>query len=48
MKGSKKQVEEARKLLQERVKLFDDMITKTVDVDKKHHKALIGSGGRCS
>ena len=23
----------------------DDSITKTVEVDKKHHKALIGSGG---
>ncbi|MBE7182353.1 MAG: hypothetical protein INR71_14315, partial [Terriglobus roseus] len=46
LKGSKKSVEEAKRLLEEKVKIFDDTITKTVDVDKKHHKALIGSGGK--
>ncbi|KAF2098338.1 hypothetical protein NA57DRAFT_77128 [Rhizodiscina lignyota] len=45
LKGSKKQVEEAKKLLQERVKVFDETVTKTIEVDKKHHKSLIGSGG---
>ena len=45
IKGTKKQVEEAKKQLEERAKVFDSSITKTISVDKKHHKALIGSGG---
>lgn len=48
LQGNKKQVEETRKLLEEKVKVFDDTITKSIEVEKKHHKALIGSGGRCS
>ena len=46
IKGTKKSVEEAKKLLEERAKVFDDSVTKSIDVDKKHHKALIGSGGK--
>ena len=46
LKGSKKQVEDAKKLLEQRAKVFDSSITKHVDVDKKYHKALIGSGGK--
>ncbi|KAL9128514.1 MAG: hypothetical protein Q9217_002810 [Psora testacea] len=45
LKGSKKQVEEARKILEQRAKAFDDTIMKSVEVDRKYHKALIGSGG---
>ena len=47
LKGTKKQVEEAKKLLDQRAKTFDESITRTLEVDKKHHKALIGSGGTC-
>lgn len=46
LRGAKKQVEEARKMLEEKVKVFDDTITRTVDIEKKHHKALIGTGGK--
>ena len=46
LKGTKKQVEEAKKLLEQRAKIFDDSITRSIDVDKKYHKALIGSGGK--
>ncbi len=46
IKGTKKSVEEAKKLLEERAKVFDDSVTKSIDVEKKHHKALIGSGGK--
>ena len=46
VKGTKKSVEEAKKLLEERAKVFDDSVAKSIDVDKKHHKALIGSGGK--
>jgi len=45
LKGTKKQVEDAKKLLEPRVKVFDDSVTRLIDVDKKYHKALIGSGG---
>ena len=46
LKGSKKQVEEAKRILEQRAKIFDSSITRHVDVDKKYHKALIGSGGK--
>lgn len=46
VKGTKKQVEEATKLFQQKAKVFDDTISKTVEIDKKFHKALIGAGGK--
>ena len=46
LKGSKKQVEDAKKLLEQRAQIFDSSITRLVEVDKKYHKALIGSGGK--
>ena len=45
LKGTAKQVENAKKLLEQKVKIFDDSITRSIDIDKKHHRALIGSGG---
>ena len=45
LKGTKKQVEEAKKLLEQKIKVFDDSVTRSIDIDKKYHKALIGSGG---
>ncbi|KAL5048293.1 hypothetical protein BDW71DRAFT_27825 [Aspergillus fruticulosus] len=45
IKGTKKQVEEAKKILQQRSSEFDATVTKTINVDKKHHKSLIGGGG---
>ncbi|EAW11303.1 putative RNA binding effector protein Scp160 [Aspergillus clavatus NRRL 1] len=45
IKGTKQQVEEAKKILQQRSSEFDAIVTKTIDVDKKYHKALIGGGG---
>lgn len=45
IKGTKKQVEEAKKILEQRAKEFDSIVTKSIEVDKKHHKALIGGGG---
>jgi transcription antitermination factor NusA-like protein len=46
LKGTKKQVEEAKKLLQERAKVFDDTVVKTIDVDRRHHRTLIGGSGK--
>lgn len=48
IKGTKKQVDEAKKLLEQKVKLFDESIIKSIEVDKKYHKALIGPGGKFS
>ncbi|KKA27314.1 hypothetical protein TD95_004008 [Thielaviopsis punctulata] len=45
IKGTKAQVQAAEKLLKEQRAVFEDTIVKTLDVDRKHHKALIGAGG---
>ncbi|KYK55038.1 RNA binding effector protein [Drechmeria coniospora] len=45
IKGTSSQVAQARKILEEKRAVFDDTVTQSIDVDKKHHKALIGSGG---
>ncbi|KAL1388390.1 hypothetical protein HDK64DRAFT_269607 [Phyllosticta capitalensis] len=45
IKGTKKQVEDAKKLLEQKAKVFDETVVRTIDVDKKFHKALIGSSG---
>ncbi|KAL9000740.1 MAG: hypothetical protein Q9169_000776 [Polycauliona sp. 2 TL-2023] len=45
IKGTKKQVEEAKRLLEQKAKTFDDTISRYINVDKKYHKELIGSGG---
>ena len=46
IKGTKEQVEHAKKVLEQRAKEFDSIVTKTINVDKSHHKALIGGGGK--
>ncbi len=48
IKGTKKQVEEAKTMLERRAKVFDDTIVRTLQVDKKFHKAIIGAGGKCT
>ncbi|KAJ5349042.1 K Homology domain type 1 [Penicillium brevicompactum] len=45
VKGTKQQVAEAKKILQQRASEFDATVTKSIDVEKKWHKALIGGGG---
>lgn len=46
IKGTKSQVAAAKKLLDEKKAVFDDTVTKTIDVEKKYHKTLIGAGGK--
>lgn len=46
IKGTKTQVAEAKKLLEEKKAIFDDTVVKTIEVDRKYHKALIGTGGK--
>ena len=45
LRGSKKQVEDARRLFEQRATIFDETVSKTIEVGKEHHKALIGAGG---
>ncbi|KAM3486393.1 hypothetical protein MY8738_000609 [Beauveria namnaoensis] len=45
IKGTASQVAKAKKALEEKRAVFDDTVVKTVDVDKKHHRALIGASG---
>ncbi|KAH6647317.1 hypothetical protein BKA67DRAFT_662120 [Truncatella angustata] len=45
IKGTKSQVAEAKKIIEEKKAVFEDSVTKTVEVDKKWHKVLIGPGG---
>ncbi|KAI1132809.1 putative RNA binding effector protein Scp160 [Nemania abortiva] len=45
IRGSKQQVAAAKKILEEKKAIFDDTISKTLEVDRKWHKNLIGPGG---
>lgn len=45
LKGTKKAVEDAKRILQQRAKIFDDTVVETLDVDRKHHRTLIGGSG---
>lgn len=48
IKGTKTQVAEAKKLIEEKKNEFESTVTKSVEVDKKHHGVLIGPGGKLS
>ncbi|KAG4420051.1 hypothetical protein IFR04_006810 [Cadophora malorum] len=45
IKGTSSQVAQARKLIDAKRDVFDTTVTKTLEVEKKHHRALIGAGG---
>ncbi|KAF4637215.1 hypothetical protein G7Y89_g867 [Cudoniella acicularis] len=45
IKGSKAQVAQAKKLIEEKKEIFDNTVTKTLEVEKKYHGALIGPQG---
>lgn len=45
IKGTKTQVAQAKKLLEEKKNVFDSTVSKTLDVNKKYHSALIGTRG---
>ena len=46
VKGTKQQVVDAKKLLEAKAKVYDETVTRTIEVDKELHRALIGSGGK--
>ncbi|KAL7621934.1 hypothetical protein AAE478_007434 [Parahypoxylon ruwenzoriense] len=45
IKGTKAQVAAAKKIIEEKRTVFDETVTKTIEVDRKWHKNLIGPGG---
>ena len=45
LKGTKKQVEEAKKVIEQKAKVFDDSTVRTIEIDRKYHSAIIGTGG---
>lgn len=46
IKGTKDAVQKAKKILEEKKAVFDDTVTKTIDVERKYHRTLIGAGGK--
>lgn len=48
LKGTAAQVAKAKKVLEEKRAVFDDTVVQTIEVDRKHHKALIGASGMYS
>jgi transcription antitermination factor NusA-like protein len=46
IKGTKPQVAQAKKLIEEKKLVFDQSVSRTLEVDKKHHGALIGPRGK--
>lgn len=46
IKGTKTQVAEAKKVLEQKKAVFDDTVIKTIEVPRKYHKTLIGTGGK--
>lgn len=45
IKGTRAQAIQAKKMIEEKRAVYDSTVVKTVEVDKKHHRALIGAGG---
>lgn len=46
IKGKKDNVQKAKKILEEKKAVFDDTVVKTIDVERKYHRALIGAQGQ--
>lgn len=46
IKGTKAQVAQAKKLIEEKKDVFDSTVIRHLDVDKKYHRSLIGAGGK--
>ncbi|KAI2617827.1 hypothetical protein GGR54DRAFT_607109 [Hypoxylon sp. NC1633] len=45
IKGTKAQVAAAKRIIEEKKTVFDETVAKTVEIDKKWHRGLIGPGG---
>ena len=46
IKGTKEAVAAAKKALEAKKAVFEDTVVKTIDVDRKYHRSLIGAGGK--
>lgn len=46
IKGTKSQVENARTHIQQKSKVFDDSVSRTLNVERKYHQSLLGRGGK--
>ncbi|KAI7285753.1 hypothetical protein KC345_g1505 [Hortaea werneckii] len=45
IKGSKQAVDAAKKMIEAKSKIFDDSITRNMEVERKHHRLIIGPQG---
>ena len=45
LRGTEEQVQKATQEISKRAKLFDESVTRNLDIDKKHHRGLIGKNG---
>ncbi len=45
VRGTKSEVAAAKKALEEKKAVFDDSTAETIEIEKKHHRSLIGPGG---
>ncbi|KAK5163974.1 uncharacterized protein LTR77_010370 [Saxophila tyrrhenica] len=45
IKGSKKAVEEAKRLIEEKAKIFDNTVTRNLEVERRFHRLIIGAQG---
>jgi polyribonucleotide nucleotidyltransferase len=45
IKGSKADVEAAKRIIEAKSKTFDDTVTRNLEVDRKHHRFIIGPQG---
>jgi len=45
IKGSKQAVEAAKKMIEAKSKVFDDTVTRNLDIDRRHHRLIIGAQG---
>lgn len=48
IKGSKQAVADAKKEIEAAARTFDSIVSRTLDVDRKHHRTIIGGGGKFS
>ena len=46
IKGSRQAVDNAKKLIEEKAKVFDNTVTRNLDVEKRHHRLIIGPQGK--
>jgi polyribonucleotide nucleotidyltransferase len=46
IKGQKKNVEAAEKLIKQKAAIFENTIQRTLDVDRRHHRHIIGPSGK--